>query len=187
MRWLVSPLILMVACGPTIDDSADSGGDGGSGSSGVGESESESSGEDATGEPEVDTEPDPEVEPEPELEGIEVVGVSHSYQCIDGCEGFYWDDFLTVQLRAERDRTVMLRWHDWTIVGRELVAGPEAIDEDTVSLPAGEVTSVSLTRSGDGFCNEEGWSEPAAQILLEIDGILIEVEGSSNGGMGWDC
>lgn len=174
-----SILVFLAACGPTVDEPSSSMGGGGTqGSPDTDDSAGEtSSGESSGGST---------TAPAPELDGVEIVSVSHSYECIDGCESFYFNDSLRLSLLSEQARMLEVTWYDWTVGDRELATGTEPLATEQIDLPAGEQVTARLSRSRDTFCDMDDWSEPV-RVLVEIDGIMLELQGTSSGGYGWDC
>lgn len=121
---------------------------------------------------------------------LSVESSSHSYQCIDGCEGYYSDEWLSLSLLASPDsepRMVELAWHDWTLnANAELSPSPDPLLE-SVELVPGELVEVEFHISADGFCNNEvSWSE-TMRVLIAVDGVELELSGNSVGSGGWDC
>ena len=122
---------------------------------------------------------------------LSVEMAAHSYQCIDGCEGFYSDDWLSLSIRADPDsepRSVELAYHGVTLQssGGLFVSNPP-LDLATVELVPGELVEVGFHVSRDGSCNNEvSWNDPM-RALITVDGVELEVTGNSVGSGGWDC
>lgn len=121
-----------------------------------------------------------------EVDGVTISGARHSYECIDGCEGFYSSDRFSLTLAADEVHDIEVRWWGWFIEGEDWVVGDSPAKIETVHLEPGAPATIELVFDSSRVCPFEEWSLPL-EIYIEADGSWLEVAGTSSATYGWDC
>ena len=124
------------------------------------------------------------------VEGVEIEARRLTYECIDGCPGtgFYGTDTLAINIEAIDDVSSRIEWLGSALPGHELGASSKGpIASTGVVLASGQSETVYLTRSYDTTsCSSEN-REYEMNVLIRVDGELIELPTTAVQSMGWDC
>lgn len=121
-----------------------------------------------------------------EVDGVLLSDAGHHYECIDGCEGFYSSDRYVLRLAAEETRDVEVAWWGWALDGGSPYVGDEPYAIESVHLEPGTPVTIDLRFDHTGLCSFEEWSAPLT-LVVAVDGVMVEVAGTSTAGYGWDC